>query len=90
MLHVNAAAVEEVLFAARLATAYRHTFHRDAVLDVFGFRKHGHNEVDEPAFTQPRMCVSKTKALHFCSRLPLRSRLFFFTPCLLGTLIALP
>jgi 2-oxoglutarate dehydrogenase E1 component len=41
--------------AARLAIAYRHEFQRDFLIDLVGYRRHGHNEGDEPAFTQPLM-----------------------------------
>src|SRR5690606_13991781 len=41
--------------AARLAWAYRACFHRDFLIDLVGYRRYGHNEGDEPAFTQPLM-----------------------------------
>ena len=41
--------------AARLAARYRAKFGEDAVIDVVGFRRHGHNELDEPSFTNPAM-----------------------------------
>ncbi|MDH5753577.1 MAG: thiamine pyrophosphate-dependent enzyme, partial [Deltaproteobacteria bacterium] len=44
---------EMVLHAVRLAVGYRQTFHTDIVLDLFCYRRHGHNETDEPGFTQP-------------------------------------
>ncbi|MEE2679080.1 MAG: 2-oxoglutarate dehydrogenase E1 component [Myxococcota bacterium] len=55
ILHVNGDDPEAVVYAARLATEFRQTFHRDVVVDLFCYRRHGHNEADEPAFTQPRM-----------------------------------
>jgi len=55
VLHVNADAPESVAYAARLALAFQRRFHRDIMVDLIGYRKHGHNEVDEPSFTQPRM-----------------------------------
>lgn len=55
VIHVNADAPEAVLRASRLAAAYRENFHKDIYLDVIGWRKWGHNELDEPAFTQPTM-----------------------------------
>lgn len=55
VLHVNADAPESVVFASRLCMDFQKHFHRDIMLDIIGYRKHGHNEVDEPAFTQPIM-----------------------------------
>lgn len=55
ILHVNAESPEAVVFACRLAAAYRARFHKDAVVDLVGFRRNGHNEVDEPSFTNPAM-----------------------------------
>ncbi|HUR32336.1 MAG TPA: 2-oxoglutarate dehydrogenase E1 component [Vicinamibacterales bacterium] len=55
VLHVNADDPEACVEAARLAMAYRNTFQRDFLIDLIGYRRHGHNEGDEPAFTQPLM-----------------------------------
>jgi multifunctional 2-oxoglutarate metabolism enzyme len=55
IIHVNADDPEACLAAARLAMMYRDKFHGDVVIDVVGYRRHGHNEGDEPAYTQPVM-----------------------------------
>ncbi|MGH2466661.1 MAG: multifunctional oxoglutarate decarboxylase/oxoglutarate dehydrogenase thiamine pyrophosphate-binding subunit/dihydrolipoyllysine-residue succinyltransferase subunit, partial [Candidatus Limnocylindrales bacterium] len=55
ILHVNADDPEACLDAAALALAYRERFHGDVVVHVVGYRRHGHNEEDEPAYTQPQM-----------------------------------
>lgn len=58
VIHVNADCPESVLQASVLASKYRLTFQKDIVLDVIGFRIWGHNELDEPSFTQPQMYQS--------------------------------
>src|SRR5216117_2188200 len=55
IVHVNADDPEACLAAVRLAMMYRDKFHADVVIDVVGYRRHGHNEGDEPAYTQPLM-----------------------------------
>jgi 2-oxoglutarate dehydrogenase E1 component len=53
IFHVNGDDPEAALWAAKLVFEYRQTFHKDVVLDLYGYRRHGHNEGDEPGFTQP-------------------------------------
>ena len=55
ILHVNGDNPEAVLFCSRLAAEFRDQFATDFVLDIVCYRRHGHNETDEPAFTQPIM-----------------------------------
>jgi len=55
IFHVNGDDPEAVVHVARIATEFRQTFRKDVVIDMFCYRRHGHNEGDEPAFTQPLM-----------------------------------
>ncbi|HZO07052.1 MAG TPA: multifunctional oxoglutarate decarboxylase/oxoglutarate dehydrogenase thiamine pyrophosphate-binding subunit/dihydrolipoyllysine-residue succinyltransferase subunit, partial [Solirubrobacterales bacterium] len=57
IIHVNADDVEACTAAVRLAMAYRSRWERDIVIDVIGYRRFGHNETDEPAYTQPQMAA---------------------------------
>jgi 2-oxoglutarate decarboxylase len=57
IVHVNADDVEACSAAIRLAMAYRERWGRDIVIDVIGYRRFGHNETDEPAYTQPAIAA---------------------------------
>jgi 2-oxoglutarate decarboxylase len=57
IIHVNADDVEACIDAVRLAMAYRERWCRDIVIDVIGYRRFGHNETDEPAYTQPTVAA---------------------------------
>jgi len=61
IVHVNADDVEACSAAIRLAMAYRDRWEQDIVIDVIGYRRYGHNETDEPAYTQPQ-AAAKIKA----------------------------
>ena len=53
IFHVNGEDVDAVVRVARMATEYRYTFGTDVVIDLIGYRRHGHSEVDDPTITQP-------------------------------------
>lgn len=73
IIHVNADYPEHVDFAFKLAIEYRTVFKRDVVVDVSGYRKYGHNEQDQPRFTQPKVYerVEKKKPMWkmYCDQL---------------------
>jgi len=61
IIHVNADDAEACVIAMRIAVAYRTAFGRDFLVDLVGYRRHGHNEGDEPTYTQP-LLYEKVKA----------------------------
>ncbi len=55
VFHVNADDIESIIYVVELAIEFRQKFHRDVFIDLLGYRKHGHNEGDEPRFTHPSL-----------------------------------
>lgn len=55
IFHVNSDDPESVMHVCNMAAEWRATFHKDVVIDIVSYRRNGHNEVDEPMFTQPLM-----------------------------------
>ena len=61
ILHVNSDDVEAVVHASNFALEYRMKYERDVFIDLLGYRKYGHNEGDEPRFTQPKLYKTISK-----------------------------
>jgi 2-oxoglutarate dehydrogenase E1 component len=61
IFHVNGDDVEALVHVTKLALAFRQRFHRDVFIDIISYRKYGHNEGDEPRFTQPKMYAAIDK-----------------------------
>ncbi len=61
IFHVNAEAPEAVVRVARIAAELRHRFCTDVVVDLIGYRRHGHSEIDDPTITQPRLYAAIDK-----------------------------
>uniref|UniRef100_U5EV19 2-oxoglutarate dehydrogenase complex component E1 n=1 Tax=Corethrella appendiculata TaxID=1370023 RepID=U5EV19_9DIPT len=55
IFHVNSDDPESVMHVCRVAAEWRATFHKDVIIDIVSYRRNGHNEIDEPMFTQPLM-----------------------------------
>lgn len=55
IFHVNGDNPEAVMHVCNIAAEWRATFHKDVVIDIVSYRRNGHNEIDEPMFTQPLM-----------------------------------
>jgi 2-oxoglutarate dehydrogenase E1 component len=88
IFHVNGEDLPAVVRVARLAAEYRYAFGSDVVIDLVGYRRHGHSEVDDPTITQPRMYraikshpplweVFASRSGHQVGDLPLRIRAEF-------------
>ena len=73
IFHVNGDDTEEVVRVFEIAAQWRQAFSTDVVIDVIGYRRHGHNEIDQPLFTQPQV-----RLLRFVSFLVRSFYLFMF------------
>ncbi len=66
IFHVNGEDPEAVAYVVRLSLEFRRQFQRDVIIDLYGYRRHGHNEGDEPAFTQPELYreIARRRPVH--------------------------
>ena len=64
IFHVNGEDVDAVVRAGRMALEYRYEFSSDVVVDLIGFRRHGHSEVDDPTITQPILVPQDQRSSH--------------------------
>lgn len=69
IFHVNGDDMEAVAHVCQLAAEWRQTFHSDVVVDIVCYRRYGHNEIDEPFFTQPKMYKVSPLLFSYCLNL---------------------
>ena len=70
VFHVNADDAEAIVFVMDLAVEYRQKYHADVFIDLLGYRKYGHNEGDEPRFTQPLLYIRIARIAAAADALP--------------------